>query len=233
MVQLFSIRYRLKHRRCIFLFLTINSLLFITYSEVKRLSEEVPSKLNISYPPFLSDIRSKQSILQYFEWKEQTMKQSPFKTVLRNTFEKPRNKTSFLIYEYTRHRQFCRKQNGASAYISTCPFRNCQFTCNSNLADKADAVLMLYSLLNYKKLFQLNTNRNRNQIWLLWHDQPYPRSSTFNKILFNWTISYRFDSEVSVAAYGITFVRHKSLNQLAFDNWINKNYEKRRNKAAW
>ena len=138
------------------------------------------------------------------------MKQSPFKTVLRNTFQKPSNKTSFLIYEYTRHRQFCKKQNSASIYISTCPFRNCHFTCNSSLVHRADAILMLYSHLNYKRLFDLNVSRNPNQIWLLWHDEPYSPSSIYNKFLFNWTISYRLDSEVSVAAYGITFVRNEA-----------------------
>jgi hypothetical protein len=200
---------------------------------VKRLTEEIPSKLDISYVSFLSDIRSEQSILQYFEQKEQIMKQSPFKTVLRKTFQEPHNKTSFLIYEYTRHRQFCNRQNGASVFISTCPFQNCQFTCNSSLVYKADAVLMLYSLLNYDQLLHLNVNRNPNQIWLLWHDEPYPPSSTFNNILFNWTISYRLDSEVSVAAYGITFGRNTLLDQLAFDKWINENYKKRHNRAVW
>jgi hypothetical protein len=33
-------------------------------------------------------------------------------------------------------------------------------------------------------------------------------------------MSYRLDSEVSVAAYGTTFVRSEPMNQLIFSNWI-------------
>jgi hypothetical protein len=99
--------------------------------------------------------------------------------------------------------------------------------------NRADAILMLYSNLIYKGLFNLNQRRNPNQIWLLWHDEPYPPSSIYNKFLFNWTISYRFDSEVSVAAYGVTLMRNEPMNQFVFHNWINENYKKRRNEALW
>jgi len=201
--------------------------------EVRQISKETPRRLSSFYTPFSFDRRREQSILRYFEWKGQTMKKSPYKTVVRNTYEKAPKKKSFLIYEYTRHRQLCKKQNSAMIFVSTCPFRNCQFTCNSSLVDRADAILMLYSLLNYNKLFDLNVSRNPNQIWLLWHDEPYSPSSIFNQFLFNWTISYRLDSEVSVAAYGIAFERNGPMNQLVFNKWINENYKKRRNEAVW
>jgi hypothetical protein len=81
----------------------------MTYSKVRHISKETPSKLSISYTPVLFDRRSEQSILQYFERKGHTMRRSPYKIVVCNTFEKPLNKTSFLIYEYTRHRQICKK----------------------------------------------------------------------------------------------------------------------------
>jgi hypothetical protein len=96
-----------------------------------------------------------------------------------------------------------------------------------------DAILILYSNINYQGLFDLNQSRNSNQIWLLWHDEPYPPSPIYNKFLFNWTISYRFNSEVSVAAYGITLIRNKPMDQSVFDKWINENYKNRRNEAVW
>jgi len=205
----------------------------MSYPKVKQISKETPRKLDVFHASFSFDRRREKSILRYFERKEQSMKQSPFKTIVRNTFKKSANKTSFLIYEYTKHRQFCKKQNSTLAYIPTCPFRNCHFTCNSSLTHTADAILMLYSHLNYKRSFDLNVSRNSNQICLLWHDEPYSPSSIYNKFLFNWTISYRLDSEVSVAAYGITFVRNEPMNQLVFGNWINENYKKRHNEAVW
>jgi len=205
----------------------------MSYPKVKEINKESSIKLNILNVSFPLDIRRKESVLQYFKWKEQIMKQSPFKTIIPNSFKNSSNKKSLLIYEYTRHRQFCKKQTNEFIYISTCPFQNCYFTCNSSLANQSDAILMLFSHLNYKKVFDLNKNRNPNQIWLLWNDEPYSPSSIYNKFLFNWTISYRLDSEVSIAAYGITFLRNKPMNKLIFTNWINQNYNKRRNEASW
>jgi hypothetical protein len=92
---------------------------------------------------------------------------------------------------------------------------------------------MLYSKLDYKELSNFNQRRNSNQIWMLWHDEPYPPSSIYNEFLFNWTISYRFDSEVSVAAYGITLTRNEPMDKSDFDTWINTNYKNRRNEAIW
>ncbi len=233
MVRFFFGKCRLSHLRCVYLCLAVNSLLFMIYPTVTHISKETSTKLGIVHASFPPDRGRVKSILRYFELKRQTMKRSPFKTIVRNTFQKPPNKTSFLIYEYIKHRSFCKKRNSALVYIPTCPFRNCQFTCNASLAHTADAILILYSPKIYKRLFNLNVSRNPNQIWLLWQDEPYSPSSIFNKFLFNWTISYRLDSEVSLAAYGITFVRNEPMNQLAFSNWINENYKKRHNEAGW
>jgi hypothetical protein len=231
--RLSSVRYCFRCLSCACLFLTITSLLLWTYPTVKRTSNDYPRRLYISNALYPFDRRREQSILRYFQRKERIMKQSSSRTVLRNTFQKPPDKTSFLIYEHTAYRQFCRRPNSASVYIPTCPFQNCHFTCNSALIHKADAILMLYSHLTYEKMLNLSASRDPNQIWLLWHPEPYVPAPVYNKFLFNWTISYRLDSEVSVAAYGITFVRDESMNQITFHNWIHKNYKTRRNEAAW
>jgi hypothetical protein len=101
------------------------------------------------------------------------------------------------------------------------------------MAHAADAILMLYSHLTFKKMVYLSLKRDPNQIWLLWNDEPYPPSPIYNRFLFNWTINYRLDSEVSISAYGITLVRNEAINQTAFGNWINENYKKRHNEAVW
>ena len=87
--------------------------------------------------------------------------------------------------------------------------------------------------MNIHRLASLNATRNTNQIWLLWHDEPYAPSPSYNKFLFNWTITYRLDSEVSIAAYGIAFRRTQLMDQLEFNQWIDQNYEKRHNDAVW
>ena len=164
-----------------------------------------PSRLDYTYASFPFDRRKGQSIFRYFARKEQMIKQSPSKIVLRNTFRKPYNKTSFLIYEHTNYRRFCMRKDSASVYISACPFQNCHFTCNSSLINKADAILMFYSHITYEKMLDLSITRQPNQI----------------------------DSEISVGAYGITFVKNNLIGQTTFAYWINENYKRRRNEAVW
>ena len=203
------------------------------YIKFRRVSQEISEEFGTSYASLPLNIRREQSISQYFEKKDQLRKQSPFKVILHDTFQNSPNKTSYLIYEYTRHRQFCRTQSNSLVYLSTCPFRNCQFTCNFSLAQKADAVLMLYSQLNYQKLLDHHASRSGNQVWLLWNDEPYSPLPAYNIFLFNWTISYRLDSEVSVAAYGVTSARNEPMNELLLRNWTRENFRERYNKAVW
>lgn len=46
--------------------------------------------------------------------------------------------------------------------------------------------------------------RRPNQIWVLWNDEPTLISSEFNQnsVFFNWTLSYKKNSEVYDGAYG-------------------------------
>ncbi|UJR13706.1 hypothetical protein I4U23_000717 [Adineta vaga] len=221
---------------CIYvcLFLIINGLLFKLYSTNKQLCEQPSAKPDITNSFFSFDRTSQQSVQQYFEWKKQLMKQSSFKVTQRHAFAKSPNKSSFLIYEYTRYRQFCRRLDHTQVFIPTCPFRNCYFTCNSSLINQVDAIVAhCSSTVNYTGLFNLRTSRNPNQIWMLWHDEPFAPSPMFNRLFFNWTISYRSNSEISVGAYGITFRRNEPLSQVTFNQWIYDNYHRRRNQAIW
>ena len=205
----------------------------MTYPKFRRESKEFPNEICSFCAPFPLSIGKESSILRYFENKQQTVKRSSSRVVLHNKFQTPLNKTSVLVYEYTKYDQFCQKQMKGLLNVSACPFRNCHFTCNSSLVPKADAILMAYSQLNYLRLLDLSASRNSNQIWLLMNDEPYPPSSKYNKFLFNWTVSYRLDSEVSAAAYGITFTRKERMNQFEFTQWIHENYKNRYNEAVW
>ncbi|CAF1168765.1 unnamed protein product [Rotaria magnacalcarata] len=233
MARLLPVKYILRQPCYIYIFLTTSSVLFVMHLKYQQISKEMPGKLGVSYASFQLDLGTGQSIANYFERKSQLMKRSPFKTVLPREFQRASNKTLFLIYAYTKHRQFCRKYNSESFCLSTCPFRNCQFTCDTSLIRRADAIIMFYSHLNYDKLFDLAVYRNPNQLWLLWHDEPYATAPVYNKFLFNWTMSYRLDSEVSVATYGVTHVRNESINQIVFAKWIDENYKNRHNEAVW
>lgn len=234
MVRLLSIKYYFKLLTFISFILLINSFLLIMYSKFHKLNEIISDKIDISYTKYPLMIRNKQNIIQYFKQKEYLIRQSSSRTILHNKFQKLPNKTSYLIYEYTTSRQFCKKQTKKPIFISDCPFQNCQFTCNSSLIHKTDAMLILYSgKLRTKNFFDLQTKRNPNQIWMLWHDEPYAPSIIYNKILFNWTVTYRLDSEISIGAYGITFMRNIPMTQTEFNKWINENYQNRLNEAVW
>ena len=227
MFRLFSLKFHVKCLTCLCLLFSINYLLIKLHPKFRRFQNNIIHALD---PSSQSD---ENGLLKCFEKKRQEIRPSPFRTILPNKFPKPPNKTSYLIYEYTRHRQFCRKQTYGSIYASHCPYQNCQFTCDSKLISKSDAILMLYSPLSIDTLLSFGKERNSNQIWLLWHDEPYPPASIYNKILFNWTVTYRLDSEVSIGSYGINILRNKSMDLFEFDQRITKNYINRRDEAVW
>ena len=50
---------------------------------------------------------------------------------------------------------------------------------------------------------------------------------------FNWTISYRFDSEVSIATYGLFSKRTQTLSDDAYEYWIKTQFSSRSKGAVW
>ncbi|CAF1581561.1 unnamed protein product, partial [Didymodactylos carnosus] len=89
-------------------------------------------------------------------------------------------------------------------------------------------------LLFHKRDIQIDklpTVRNPNQIWLLWNDEANEKALELNKVLFNWTITYRFSAEASLSAYGITLLKPQPLTDDKFNSWINSNFINRRNLA--
>ena len=78
MVRLFSTRSCSSY---VCLFLIVNIVLFMFYPIVREISEETSEQLNGLYIRSPLDKYSGESILRYFQWKEQRMKQSPFKVI--------------------------------------------------------------------------------------------------------------------------------------------------------
>lgn len=159
------IEYVLKYLNYLCPFLIINSLLFmITYSRISPVCKETSIKVDSSNTDFPFFIRREQSFLRYFEKKENTIRSFLSKVIIHDKLENLSNKTLFLVYQHTRHREFCKKKSNALIYARNCPFQNCQFTCNSSLIHKADAVLMVTGNgLNYEKLLDLLKKRSSNQ----------------------------------------------------------------------
>jgi hypothetical protein len=79
---------------------------------------------------------------------------------------------------------------------------------------------------------ELPIERNSEQIWLFWHDEPGGVQKQAIS-LFNWTISYRFDAEANIGAYGLTVLRNKILSFDKFNSYINEQFNNRESNAIW
>lgn len=110
--------------------------------------------------------------------------------------------------------RFCNIENNEKVFLDECPYKNCQFTCDRTEFREASAVLFSeFDLrredteITYEiKNFWQRTNERNGQVWILWNDEPNI-SDEMNQFTFNWTMSYRFDSEVSDCSYGCTYSR--------------------------
>ena len=96
-------------------------------------------------------------------------------------------------------------------------------------------------------------HRTSNDIWILWIDEANRDIRHLNSYQFNWTISFRQDSEISIGTYGILIPRAKKMqlsynisaflqflvdtniqtDDLSFEYRIFLNYRMRRRQALW
>ncbi|UJR24929.1 hypothetical protein I4U23_006293 [Adineta vaga] len=156
------------------------------------------------------------------------------KIILENTFSnrKKDNHSNYIILEYTnvfKQPKFC-GQTQDSIFGKQCPYQNCRYTCNRSLSNSADVLLMHHSDINFD---QLPKERNPDQIWLFWHDEPGGIVKRALSYQFNWTISYRLSAEANIGAYGITLFRDKFLRLKEFNSYIDKQFKTRQANAVW
>ena len=172
---------------------------------------------------------------------------------------------TYLILEYTEvffKPKFCSKSSEAifNSAIEKCPYSNCVYSCAKE-ADLKRADLLIFHLRDleaeYEKHYRprfddwlRNTkqlpfktvdekrNNNDKQLWLLWNDESTPIDVNFNKLspLFNWTMSFKTNSEVFEGSYGF-LTQHVDLSygvvsklkkSLFYDDFLG-----RRNAILW
>jgi hypothetical protein len=190
------------------------------------------------YPPPFATNRDL-TLLYYFQKKEEM--KSKEDTISNNNSIKiilddpdlisaNQHKASYLIHHYTKRRRFCSTKDH-NWLRAGCPYKNCEYTCDDARMTQSDALLILNLELNLNTLS--NLPRNPNQLWIFWHDEPSTPPRAFNRYLFNWTITYRFAAEASIATYGVTLLRNKSLDITNFNKRVDENYKTRRNEASW
>jgi hypothetical protein len=74
-----------------------------------------------------------------------------------------------------------------------------------------------------------------NSVWILWSDEPPSiiNYSLLNSYHFNWTISYKLNSEISIATYGLFSKRTNPLSDNEYNYWIKKEFINRTHGALW
>lgn len=111
----------------------------------------------------------------------------------------------YLILEYTKfwqQKKFCHVKSD-DLYVKQCPYKNCRFTCDKERVNKADAVLFHEADVNEEILKDkgyikrvAGIRNSPSQVFMLWNDEANVVKEALDQIKFNWTISYRLDSEV-------------------------------------
>lgn len=123
-------------------------------------------------------------------------------------YDKEENFTqnTFQIFEETpvfQRPKFC---SSSRIFHPQCPFTNCQWTCQKssfNSDNIHQANVFHHVDINLTKLDTKLQLRSTNDIWILWIDEANCQLEHLNKYLFNWTISFRQDSEISIGTYGL------------------------------
>ena len=59
-------------------------------------------------------------------------------------------------------------------------------------------------------------HRSYKDVWILWIDEANSQIEHLNQYQFNWTLSFRQDSEVSIGAYGL-LVQHNEKENLSYN----------------
>ena len=166
------------------------------------------------------NVNTSDYLARFNEYRKVKLKQKNFsdttqfrniKTVINNArldFGKP----SYTIFEYTRffgQTKYCQANQTENVFFKECPYKNCRFSCEFNDLKEADAILFhesdmkneMKSDVNYIDRISKMHRKNSNQIFILWNDEANEISTEIDSIMFNWTLSYRYDAEVSGKFY--------------------------------
>jgi hypothetical protein len=171
-----------------------------------------------------------------------------------------------LIVEYTHvffQPKFCdfSSERIFNSALSKCKYQNCKYTCDKSagVLDKASALIFHQRDLEHELVSQFKSNtddwlrntkqfpfrsvqeklkRNPNAVWILWNDEATPINKSFNKLspFFNWTLSFRTNSEVYEGSYGFFENRNPVKPEqlrLAKTAVYENEFKKRKNSILW
>ncbi|CAF1572509.1 unnamed protein product [Rotaria sp. Silwood1] len=119
--------------------------------------------------------------------------------------------------------KFCSSKN---IFHRQCPYSNCQWNCNKpsiNNKNIRRANIFHHIDIKQDEIRNKLQYRSYNDIWILWIDEANRQIEVLNSYQFNWTLSFRQDSEISIGTYGILI--EKEENQTLLNNNLYNNSE--------
>ncbi len=135
--------------------------------------------------------------------------------------------------------------------LSSCAYKNCFFTCDKSLISESDALIfhdadlkndIINNVKNVEDEIEVNSfvhqylkfERDPEQVWILWSDEPNTVIKPIDSFNFNWTISYNSQSEISYGTYGIyNKVEGNFKSDLEYRDHLKKQFMLRKNDSVW
>ena len=112
----------------------------------------------------------------------------------------------------------------------------CQWSCDEQRIHEADAIIFhAFDIIYHRLALPKRSETKPGAVWILWSDEPPSiiNYEPLNSYQFNWTISYKFNSEVSLGAYGLFSKRTNPLSDEEYEQWITSEFSNRTNGAIW
>jgi hypothetical protein len=218
---------------------------FFANDDIKTYSERIKTFKTMMDDTLVDTKLYKDDYLKYLQVKK-TYDHEKHKIIEKDKREISSINGNFLILEYTKiagGAKYCQYyQNGNAqpseqVFIKECPHTNCMFTCDKNQYEHAHVVLFHEGDLkgdikkNPDVLADIEKQRLKKQIWLLWNDEANRVDSNLDRYKFNWTMSYRYDAEVTDCSYGCKYKQTSENRKI--DALILLYFNMRKNKALW
>ncbi|CAF2504501.1 unnamed protein product [Rotaria sp. Silwood2] len=223
---------RLPCIKIIFLFLCFLLLITQIPNPFSSIYQRIPLNQNMQWNSISEILEMKENVLLNDSLSKQVK-------VIKKGNEEIQPSTPILILLYTSiflHKKYCGVKSD-SIFGKSCPSKTrCQWSCDNRKLPEADAIIFhAYDIQYYQAQVPKRSETKNNAIWILWSDEPPSMLdyTLFDQYKFNWTISYKLNSEVSLGSYGLFSKRKIPLSNVDYDRWIEQQFNDRSKGVLW
>lgn len=174
----------------------------------------------------------------FFEIFQRDVLSTTYKIIQQGSVERS-TATPMIILLYTKvfsQKKYCHMSIDR-IFGPTCPSRDrCKWTCDNRRLAQADAIIFHAYDIEFHQAHVPNRSETKpNSIWILWSDEPPSiiNYTLFQSYQFNWTMSYKLNSEVSIGTYGLFQQRELTWSVPDYNRWIQEQFNRRQNGALW